>query len=68
MRAMGNGPIISPTYTQLTMASCENSELTDALEYTKPLCMTSIDYAKALDLVEASAVMKALRRQGIDET
>ena len=34
-------------------------------EYTKPLCKDLTDYEIAF--VEASAVMKALRRQGIEE-
>ena len=36
-------------------------------EFNKPLCMAFIDYEKAFDSVEISAVMQAIRRQGVDE-
>ena len=36
-------------------------------EYNRPLCMAFIDYEKAFDSVETSAVMGALRNQGVEE-
>ena len=36
-------------------------------EYNQPLYIAFIDYEKAFDSVETSAVIKALRKQGVDE-
>ena len=37
-------------------------------EFKKPLCMAFIDYEKAFDSVDTSAVMRAIRNQGVEET
>ena len=37
-------------------------------EYNKPLCMAFIDYEKAFDSVKTSAILKAMKNQGIEET
>ena len=36
-------------------------------EYHKPLCMLFIDYEKAFDTVETSAIISALRKHGVEE-
>lgn len=36
-------------------------------EFNRPLCLAFIDYEKAFDSVEKSAVMEAMRNQGIEE-
>ena len=45
-----------------------NQLMEKSTEYDKPLCLAFIDYEKAFDSVEISAVMQALRKQGIQET
>lgn len=37
-------------------------------KYTKPLCMIFINYEKALDSTDTSAIMKTLRKYGVEET
>ena len=44
-----------------------NQVMEKTAEYRKPLCMAFIDYEKAFDSVRISAVMGAIRKQGIDE-
>ena len=44
-----------------------NQVIEKTVEFKKPLCMAFIDYEKAFDSVEISAVMRAIRKQGIDE-
>ena len=36
-------------------------------EFNRPLCLAFIDYEKAFDSVEKSAVMRAMRNQGVEE-
>ena len=36
-------------------------------EYQKPLCLAFVDYEKAFDSVESSAILTSLEKQGIDK-
>ena len=45
-----------------------NQVIEKTSEFKKPLCMAFIDYEKAFDSVEIPAVMRALRKQGIEES
>ncbi len=44
-----------------------NQILEKTEEFQKPLCMAFIDYEKAFDSLKTSEMLKALRKQGIDE-
>ncbi|WP_435325975.1 RNA-directed DNA polymerase, partial [Klebsiella pneumoniae] len=44
-----------------------NQVMEKSSEFKKPLCMAFIDYEKAFDSVQISAVMEAIRKQGIEE-
>ena len=44
-----------------------NQVIEKSAEYNQPLYMAFIDYEKAFDSVEISAVIEALRNQGVEE-
>ena len=44
-----------------------NQLMEKSIEYNKPLCMAFIDYEKAFDSVKTSAILQALRKQGVEE-
>ena len=44
-----------------------NQLIEKSIEYNKPLCLAFVDYEKAFDSIEHTAVFNASREQGINE-